>query len=128
MAFIDPKTGLPITSRSEAQSASLTLLDIMEGSGSFPPEIVENLCGKALYALKTIKTNSFAAGMDDAAATNEAMSTPVTIELALLLGFLRDTLTLNALKDNALKEQDKRPSAINPELLNFATPRIYSEE
>lgn len=97
MALIDPSTGLPVTSRMQTQPASDTLLDIMADTEPFPPGLLDNLAGKAIHGLRVTKANCIAQGMDPDGAYNTAVRAPVTIDLGVLMGLLRDALVLQKL-------------------------------
>ena len=97
MSLIDPSTGLPVNSRMPGQTAAATLLDIMSDTEPFPQGLLDNLAGKAVHGLRVTKANCIAQGMDPDAAYNAAVRAPVTIDLGVLMGLLRDALVLQKL-------------------------------
>ena len=101
MALIDPKTGLPVSSRLKPNlvsgSAADTLFDLMAEPDPLPAEVIENFADMALRLLKESQESLVSQGYDPQAATQATVRRPVTLELGLLMGLLRDAVILRRL-------------------------------
>lgn len=103
MALIDPKTGLPINSRMQNQPATVTLAEMLDFLPPFPPEMLEVLASKAVSALVSTQQHH-AGGLPENEAVIASMRVPVSIELGVFCGLLRDALFLRALSAEAKPE------------------------
>lgn len=103
--------GLPIHSKSAEQPASVALIETMASTEPFSADMLEALAGKALHALRATRRNYLAQGADNDAAMVAACKAPVTIELGVFMGFIRDALALRALLAQPARPVDAAPAA-----------------
>lgn len=110
MALIDPKTGKPVNSRLNpalvSMSAADTLFDLMAEPDPLPPSVIEHFAGMAMDALKQSQEALVTQGYDPQAAMQTSIRRPVTIELGLLMGLLRDAVILRRLSPPADQAAD----------------------